>query len=145
MRDVPKSDVLVTKCGMNMFKNRPKLNRMLGKNKVVPSEWKPLIIIQSRPGRASVCTRVMWMDAFCRFNYIYCSRYLFIVLCFATVRFNDYRETTGAFKLGRTWMQMSSFAYGIELSEKTQSIFRRSRMKTSLMLCKRSWEEFTCS
>lgn len=80
------------------------------------------------------------------FNYIYCSRYLFIVLCFVPfsllwVYFNDFAADTGLSKLGRVWfrrMQMRFFAY----EWKNVLATRLRRMKTSLSLRKRSWELF---
>lgn len=86
------------------------------------------------------------LTLFVVFNYIYCSRYLFIVLCFVPfsllwVYFNDFAADTGLSKLGRVWfrrMQMRFFAY----EWKNVLATRLRLMKTSLNLRKRSWELF---
>lgn len=72
------------------------------------------------------------------FNYIYCSCYLFIVLCFIL----RYRSCSwaivaipGAFKLGRLQFEDANVTFCIR--EKTlHRDSERARMKTSLILCK---------
>lgn len=65
---------------------------------------KILLKIYSPLEGATVCTRVMRQTLFVVFNYIYCSRYLFIVLCFVQfslpcVHFNDVAEDSGRIQI----------------------------------------------